>query len=959
MGAEGSKRQRLAAAGLSLAVLLALLGVLETGLRLTGHGAPPLPSPFSGEGALGSASSGALPDDELFYRLRPGTQFLDYYRINGLGCRGPDVPARRAAGSLRVVCTGDSSTFGLGVPEERAWPFVLQRLLEATLGDLVSVEVIDAGVPGYTSLQNRVQIERDLLALRPDVLVWMATGHNDGSLVLGRTDAETLAYRRSLRFRLSRWALPHALGVVGDTRTPADADTVHPAHGAPGRGRPRVSAEDFEANLRAVAAACTDAGVPLVLVVPHHSEVIRAQRPDEVAAEEIVLRVARELDLTFADVRPDLDALAPRPLYPDTVHPNADGHAVLGWRVFETLAWGFDFPWSSKRRKFVTAWVDSHRIGLAPASVREPMLADDTPPRFRQALQSLRAGSRDEPADVLAYDPLRGPRRAPYGLGRELLLAAQGDPAAADAETLALLREHVTPADDLTLLLFEPASREPAADAGDADSVALARSIAAFDALLGAHPAPADRRLWQAQRLVATDPAAAIALVEDVLALNPRCAEAFEVRGLALERQGDRSGAQEAFALGAQLEPDSATGSFLLGRTLLQRGETQAAEASLRRALQLDPAHKLARLARCSRCCACTSPTPPSSSCARCSTWAPPTWPTCRRCRRPSRPSAPPRRLRVPEPDWHDASRECLAVLLRCWLPAPRRRPTSCCAAGGSRPWTRAPRGAGAGRARRRAGGGGRGRRRGCAHRAGHAGDRAGGGRACVPRLLRRAPAPAGPRRRPRAARTWWARPARQRSWRAPPQRAARCRRASGCSGAAGTRTTGPRQRLPYARGARRRLPGPPGVLARVDGHALLGQRARRGRWRASTADTPDPEGGRIVRDADGAPDGRARGQRHGLVATKVPPPLSDEQLAAACEAAIAAAARGRAHGGARRGRHAGHRRPYGELRAQDALTCACTSCCAAGRAPGGRAAALRARARPGDGRVAVRAVKV
>ena len=110
--------------------------------------------------------------------------------------------------------------------------------------------------------------------------------------------------------------------------------------------------------------------------------------------------------------------------------------------------------------------------------------------------------------------------------------------------------------------------------------------------------APADRRLWEAQRLCDSgDPQGAIALVEQVLALNPRCADAFAVRGLALEKLGDRGGAQEAFALGAQIEPDSATGLFLLGRTQLQRGEFEAAAASLRRALQIDPAHKLARLA--------------------------------------------------------------------------------------------------------------------------------------------------------------------------------------------------------------------------------------------------------------------------------------------------------------------------------------------------------------------------
>jgi len=600
MSARGSTASRLTAAALALAMLLVLLAALEAGLRLTGHGPPPLPSPFTGEGALGGEASGALPDDELFYRLRPGTQFLDYYRINALGYRGPELPAGRAPRTLRIVCTGDSSTFGLGVPEDRAWPFVLQRLMEAMLGDLVTVEVIDAGVPGYTSLQNRVQIERDLLALQPDVLVWMPTGHNDNAHVTGRDDAAALEYRRGWRFRLSRWALPPALGLAADPATPADTGATQDALAAGARGRPRVPLDAFEANLRAVIAACADADVPLLLIVPPHSELVRAQRPEEAAAEEIVLRVARELNVPVADPRPDLAALAPRPLFPDTVHPNADGHAVLGWCAFEGLAMHPGaFTWPGRRDGFAAGWVASHGYGLSLQDSDDPLQSPDAPPRFRQALQSLLTGSRDEPADVLAYDPVNGDKRGPYGLGRELLLAAQGDASGVDEDTQALLRENVSPTDDLALLLFDPpASDSQPPGAADPQTVALARAIAAFDALLGAHPAPADRRLWEAQRLCdGGDPQGAIALVEQVLALNPRCADAFAVRGLALEKLGDRGGAQEAFALGAQIEPDSATGLFLLGRTQLQRGEFEAAAASLRRALQIDPAHKLARLA--------------------------------------------------------------------------------------------------------------------------------------------------------------------------------------------------------------------------------------------------------------------------------------------------------------------------------------------------------------------------
>jgi|GEM_PF-6939600 len=595
-GVTERTRHRLAAAALALLLAALLLGLLEAGLRLAGRGSPPLPSPFTDDPALGEEGSGALPDGELFYRLRPDTQFLGYYRINGLGARGPDVPARRGPGTLRVVCTGDSSTFGLGVPEEAAWPFVLQRLLDFAVGDVLRVEVVDAGVPGYTSLQNRVQIERDLLALAPDALVWMPTGHNDDARVAGRDDAETLEYRRSLLFRLSRLALPRALGLLGDAATPADAGATQDALAADARRRPRVPLPDFEQNLRAVAEACRQAGVLLLLVVPPHSDEVRAARPNEVAAEEIVLRVAGELGVPVTDPRPEFAALAALPLFTDTVHPGADGHAILAWRAFERLAIGREFPWPGRRSAFVSAWVTSHRLGLSQPDIVDALLAPDAPARFRDALLALRNDERDEPAGILAHDPLHGELRGAYGLGRELLLRQEGDPSAADDARLQTLRAHVSPRDDLALLLFEP----PSGEVPDvrADAIAAARAVAAADALLRAHPAPRDDRLVQARGLVDSgDADGALALVDQVLALNPRCAEAFEVRGLALERAGDRNAALESFALGSQIEPDSATGLFLLGRTRLQRGDAAGAAASLEHALELDPAHKLARLA--------------------------------------------------------------------------------------------------------------------------------------------------------------------------------------------------------------------------------------------------------------------------------------------------------------------------------------------------------------------------
>jgi lysophospholipase L1-like esterase/tetratricopeptide (TPR) repeat protein len=594
------------AASLSALLALSLLALLEGALRLSGLGPPPLPSPFRNEGALGSADSGALPDRELFYRLRPGIRFLDYYGLNALGYRGPDVPRERSPGALRVVCTGDSSTFGLGVPEERAWPFVLQRLLQAAT-DAVRVELIDAGVPGYTSLQNRVQVERDLLALRPDVLLWLPMGHNDDARVAGRDDRQALRFRRGPWFLLSRLALASALGLRLDTATPADAGAAVDALAAGHLLRPRVPLADFEDNLRAVAAACRAAGVPLVLLAPPHDEPVRRERPNERAAEEVVVRVARELGLPLADPRAALDALAPRPLYTDTVHPNADGHALIAWSAFATLAREVALPWPAPAGDFARAWADVREQGLlcgdgrlqdfpgAPALV--PLRAALAEPDA-----DLRLAARDPalPPALLRHDPLLGELASPLDLGRFVLLALSTEtaPGDGDLERRRLLEDHVRPPSALATLTLRCNLHAP--DVPDAHEAwqDLARALAAFEGALDLAAQPRDTRLDAAQRLTdAGDHAGALALIAQVLELDPACAEALAVRGQALERQGDRSGALAAFEAGAALEPDSPTGLFLLGRAQLQRGENALAEPSLRRALELDPAHKLARLA--------------------------------------------------------------------------------------------------------------------------------------------------------------------------------------------------------------------------------------------------------------------------------------------------------------------------------------------------------------------------
>jgi hypothetical protein len=94
-------------------------------------------------------------------------------RINALGFRGPEVRNGRAPGDLRVLCLGDSMTFGFAVAEEVPFPRQLERLL-GELWPRRRPEVINAGVQRYFTYQEVDQLRLRGLALAPDVVVLTA-----------------------------------------------------------------------------------------------------------------------------------------------------------------------------------------------------------------------------------------------------------------------------------------------------------------------------------------------------------------------------------------------------------------------------------------------------------------------------------------------------------------------------------------------------------------------------------------------------------------------------------------------------------------------------------------------------------------------------------------------------------------------------------------------------------------
>ncbi|MBL8747559.1 MAG: SGNH/GDSL hydrolase family protein [Planctomycetes bacterium] len=90
-------------------------------------------------------------------------------RHNELGFRGDEIAREKPAGTARIVCCGGSTTYGEGVEDHtQSMPALLQQQLRA---DGRAVEVINAGCPGWTTLETLVNFETRVLDLSPDWIV--------------------------------------------------------------------------------------------------------------------------------------------------------------------------------------------------------------------------------------------------------------------------------------------------------------------------------------------------------------------------------------------------------------------------------------------------------------------------------------------------------------------------------------------------------------------------------------------------------------------------------------------------------------------------------------------------------------------------------------------------------------------------------------------------------------------
>jgi hypothetical protein len=100
---------------------------------------------------------------------------------NGNGFRSRELPVKKGENVCRIAVLGDSTAFGWGVNQEERFSDVLEEKLNAAGGNY-RYEVLNFGIPGYTTFHGRAVFDRYVLKYSPDMVI-LSFGANDGKKI--------------------------------------------------------------------------------------------------------------------------------------------------------------------------------------------------------------------------------------------------------------------------------------------------------------------------------------------------------------------------------------------------------------------------------------------------------------------------------------------------------------------------------------------------------------------------------------------------------------------------------------------------------------------------------------------------------------------------------------------------------------------------------------------------------
>jgi len=359
-----SVKRRLVYAAVIYLVFLLLLGVVEIGTRLT------MPRVSSLDLFVVTSQQKAQVADEkqsgifegdplLLWRLKPNLDQVvwdftvistnrNHLRSEQVG----ETVGRKRSGTIRIVCLGDSVTFGFRVPvvwpdkpteydhEWLPFPMLLQKQLRAANPDR-KIEVVTMAVPGYTSHQGLAWLQRDIDELQPDLLI-VSFGWNDASFSdvpdreAIRTDWRSVTIRRLID---SSQAFAHATHWLRARE--AKKQQQNQAARSVARPAARVSQQEYLNNMITIQDLARQRGAAVIVVAaPYRDHSAEAPEADLMLQYRVALgTIMRQRGVPFLEIRELTEEAYPsnEGWFGERIHPNHMGHRLMASELLKLI----------------------------------------------------------------------------------------------------------------------------------------------------------------------------------------------------------------------------------------------------------------------------------------------------------------------------------------------------------------------------------------------------------------------------------------------------------------------------------------------------------------------------------------------------------------------------------------------------------------------------------------------